>query len=215
MIRQAHIIGYINGKPIYSVSGGTNSFEITQASFRARVDDSAADGSPVWIANLNTDWTQAVDETFRIRFLVTESGGGKIAGTFGGRLQFNLAGGGFTNVTASSAIQAANGAVTDGRATGQVLGAGTNVAGEYDEADGNVADISLAGNDESEVEYNLTIDSAQVTDAQTFTLRVIGLGNDSTVLNAYTNTPTVTVNESAGGLSIPVAFSHYSKLGNQ
>lgn len=185
-----------------------NVFELTQQSARGRVDDSAADSSPTWIAALNTGWTQDTGATFRIRFLVQETGAGTLGGTFGGRLQYNLAGGGWNNVTSTSPIQAAAGAVTDGRATGQVLGAGTNVAGEYDEVDGNVANISLSGDDETEVEYNLTIDAAQVTDAQTFQLRVTGKGDDTTDLDAWAAASlfNITVNEVVAAVLVQDKF---------
>lgn len=192
--KQAQIVGWLNGKPVFSVSGGHDVFELTQASFRARNDDGSETGA-TWKFGANVNWTQAVDENFRVRFLVQETGAGTLSGTFGGQLQYNLAAAGWNNVTASSSVvqAVASSNITDGVATTQQMGAGTFVAGSIDEVDGNVANVSLSGDDETEVEYVLTIVSGDVTDAQTLQLRVIGLGDDTTALTAYTNTPTVTV----------------------
>lgn len=162
-----------------------------QTDFRGR-EDSGNEATPTWIATANTNWSQDVDVDFRCRFVFAETAGADV--TITPDLEFNLNGGGWTTVGAATAIQwgTFTGA-TDGDATTQLVGSGTFVAGELD-SNGAYTDITL-NNSESEMEYCLTIDSAQVADTDTFQLRVTDKG---VALDTYTNTPTITVVEAAG-----------------
>lgn len=155
---------------------------LNQQNFRARNDD-GSETAATWIATAGSNWTQQVDSTFRLRFLVDESAGAD--NTVGGSLEFNINGGGFAAVGSTTAVQfAASGTVTDGTATTQQIGTGTFVAGEFD-SNGTASSVTL-NNSESEFEYCLLIDSAQVADADSIQIREVGLDN-------YNATPTITV----------------------
>jgi hypothetical protein len=163
----------------------------TQASFRGRKDD-GDETAASWKANADTDWTQKVDENFRVRFVVQETSGIAAADkTF--QLEYNRNGTGWNDVNGASSVARAwvSPNVGDGDNTTQQVGSGTFVAPNagFDEADGLAGGASLdfSGSDEVEVEYCLQIRSADVSNDDTIALRVKGL-------DAYTNTPTVTVN---------------------
>jgi hypothetical protein len=148
----------------------------------------------------DADWTQDVDTIFRVRFAVTETAGGTESQGF--ILRYNLAGGGYNDVGAGTPIQYASSAettwtITDGDATTNRplnWGSGSFTAGEYSE-DAVVTGPIVLDTQWTNVEFCLTIDSAQVTDAQTFTLQVWFPG--PTALDSYSATPTITINEEA------------------
>jgi len=170
---------------------------LDQEAFRGR-DDDVALNSGTWNGGggLNGDWTQDVDVNFRCRFEIQETAGGDAKNQIY-RVQFNLASGGWTDVSAATAIQTAlTTQYIHLAATTQVIGDGSFVAGNGLDGAAQTGNITLLSQS-SEIEVCLSIDSAQVTDAQTFQLR---LWNVSTVaaLDSYSNTPTITVNEAAG-----------------
>ena len=150
-------------------------------------ENSGNEATPTWLAAANVDWTQDTDASFRVRFVVAETAGADAAIT--PSLEFNLNGGGWVAVGVATAIQwGAFIGATDGDATTQQVGAGSFVAGELD-SDGTHSTVTL-NNSETETEYCLTVDSAQVANNDTLQLRVTDGG---TAFDAYTNTPTITV----------------------
>ena len=152
----------------------------TQNGFRARNDD-GTQTTATWIAATNTDWSQDVDTTFRLRFEILETAGG--SANLGGVVEYQVNGGGYATVTASTPVKlTSSGTVTDATATTQQISSGTFVAGEFD-SNGVVGNISFNGNDRTEMEYCLTLDSAQISDADVVDIRVAGL-NTYTVANA-------------------------------
>lgn len=173
---------------------------LEQNSFRGRNDD-GSESAATWKATANTDWTQAVDENFRIRFLVQETAGGS-ENNVNLQLQYNHNGGGWNSVNASSSVvqSSLSGNFAEDDNTTQQIGSGTfispNSGMDEDEGlAGESSDIDFAGNDEVEVEYCCQILSGDVADTDTVQLRVVR--GDLTVLETYTNTPTVTVSESS------------------
>ena len=155
-----------------------NSPVLNQQSFRARNDD-GSESAATWIAAVNTNWTQAVDANFRIRFLVQETNGGS-SNNASPQLQYNLNSGGWNNVTASSTVvrSSASTQFADDDNTTQQVGSGTFITpnsgmDEDNGLAGENSDIDFAGNDEVEVEYCVQIRSADVADADTIQLRVI------------------------------------------
>ena len=157
----------------------------TQNGFRAR-NDNGSETTATWIAALNTNWSQNVGVTFRFRVEALETAGGSTGQSL--PLEYQLNGGGYALVGAATPIQfATSGTVADATATTQQIGSGTFLAGEFD-SDGAVASVSFAGNDRSEMEFCLTIDSAQVANNDTIDLRINGL-------DAYAQTATITVIE--------------------
>jgi hypothetical protein len=163
----------------------------TQASFRGRNDD-GNETAATWKAIADANWTQKVDENFRVRFVVQETAGvSDNDKTF--QLEYNLNGGGWNDVTGASSVVRASASpnLADGDDTTQQVGSGTPVGADndaFDEVDGLAGSTNLdfSGSDEVELEYCLQIRSSDVDNDDTIELRVKGL-------NTYTKTPTVTV----------------------
>jgi hypothetical protein len=162
----------------------------TQASFRGR-NDNGNETTATWKALANTDWTQKVDENFRVRFVIQETAGISATDqTF--QLEYNRNGGGWNDVNGASSVVRATASpnVADGANTTQQVGSGTFVTPNagFDEVDGQAGGTSLdfSGSDEVEVEYSLQIRSVDVANDDTIQLRVKGL-------DVYSNTPTATV----------------------
>ncbi len=171
------------------------SANVVQTSF-AGFEDDAALGSATQIGTNNTNWTQDTGANFRVRFEVSETNGGS-ANNYNLVLYYNT-GGGWALVTSSTPVQFATSSnVSDGTA---ITGAGhfgnQDANGEFD-SNGTVANVSL-NNQQTEMEYCLTIDSAQVADEDTIQLRA---QNSGTALDSYTNSLTVTVNEPAAPIT--------------
>ena len=178
---------------------------LDQDSFRGRNDD-GSETTATWKAAANTNWSQDVDTNFRVRFLYQETAGGNPA-NLSLQLQYNLASAGWNNVTgASSVVRSSLSAnFVDLDATTQQLGVGTFDPGVMEELDGLTGTgADIGASEESEVEFCVQIRSADVTNAQTLQLRIVKEGG--TVLDTYTNTPTITVVE--GGA--PANLRRYS-----
>ena len=165
---------------------------LNQTDFRGR-EDSGNEATPTWIALANTNWTQDVDVDFRVRVVVAETAGATNPETVTPVIWYSYNGGAYAAVTGSTHVQFGTfTGATDDDATTQQLGAGSFVTGRLDSnASVTTADIQ---NSETEYEYCLTIDSAQVVNGNTIALRAYNAG---VALDAYGNTPTVTVNEAA------------------
>ena len=164
-------------------------FALDQASFRGRNDD-GNETTATWIDVANNNWSQALDTNFRVRFLVQESGAGTASGTLDAQLQYDINGGGWNNVTTSSTnvrAVAATPTSLDGTATTQQVGSGTFVAGEISE-DGLAAQVSLSGDDETEVEFVLQLRSADLSGGETVNLRI----TDASTTPSWTNSPAIT-----------------------
>jgi hypothetical protein len=169
---------------------------IQQSSFRGRNDTQTLNSTTFTYA-LDTDWDQLVDDVFRVRYLIQEiNGGSKNNVAF--KLQYNWSGSpGWNDVSGTSPLQwAASGQYADQDATSQVLGSGSFVANEGSELD-NITETttSFAANEETETEWALTVDSAQVTDADTIDIRMVE--SDGTLLGGTYVTPQITVDKPA------------------
>lgn len=173
----------------------------TQVTFRGR-NDNGNETTATWIATQGTDWTQAVDANFRIRFEIQEGancgGNNKVW-----RMQYNLASAGWVDCSATSSVvrasaspNLADGAATTNQLTGGsgTFQGGSGTTGGFDEGDCNAggATMDLAALGHCEPEFCVQIRSADVTDAQTLQLRVTDAG---TAIASYTDTPTITVSE--------------------
>jgi len=173
----------------------------TQRAFRGR-NDNGDETTATWKATQGTDWTQAVDENFRVRFCAQE-GAGCAGSNKVWQLQYNLAAAGWNAVNATSSVvrSSASPNVTDGIGTTEQLTGGTGTfqggsgsTGGFDEvngaAGGNSMDVAASGH--SEAEFCIQIRSADVTNGQTLQLRITDAGS---ALASYTSTPTITVSE--------------------
>jgi hypothetical protein len=164
-----------------------------QSAFVKVFDDGNESGST--LGTPNADWTENVDTVFRARFAVSETAGGTEAQGF--QLMYNHNGGGYNLVTNTTPIQYTVSAedgwtITDQDATtNRLAGSGSFVAGEYSE-DAVVTTPITIDTQYTNLEFCLTIDSAQVSDEDTILLQVYFDGGE--VMDFYTNTPTITVN---------------------
>ena len=172
-----------------------------QKSFRGRNDD-GNETTATWKANQSVNWTQAVDQNFRVRFEAQETAGcadnNKVW-----QLQYNLNAAGWVTVNASSSVvrSSASPNVTDGVSTTNQLTAGTGTfqggsgtTGGFDEvngaAGGSTMDVAASGH--SECEFCVQIRSADVANNDTVQLRATDNG---TAFAAYDATPSITVSE--------------------
>lgn len=148
---------------------------------------------------INGDWTQLVDENFRVRFVVQETAGNSQT-NFKENLEYNLASAGWNTVTETSAVvrMFTSGNFAHGDDTTQQVGSGTFLTDNDGMNETNPPASTMvpdyAGNDETEFEFCVQIRSGDVTDAQTLELRVTF---DGTVFDTYTNIPIITVDEPA------------------
>jgi hypothetical protein len=171
-----------------------------QVSFRGRNDD-GDQATATWKALQNTNWTQAVDEIFRVRFEMQETAGCAAANVNNIQLQYNLNAAGWVSVTATSGVvqSVASPNVADAAATTDQLSAGTGTfEGDacFDEVNGvcgsSATDVSASGH--VEPEFCVQILSADVVNNDTVQLRITRGG---TAFAAYDATPSVTVSESS------------------
>lgn len=179
---------------------------VRMGGFRARKDnvtlasttwDNPGIVAPTNLAQ-NTNWSQPVDTVFRVRTLLTDTVASTKTANYTFGLQFNLAGGGYTAVTATTAVGWATSgqyADSDTIASAQITGGQnsflTGQASEEDNVQPDAGNFTLgAGNDHTVVEWALLVDSAQVSNGQTFTLRCTGVNT-----NTGETIPTVTILE--------------------
>jgi len=169
---------------------------LDQEAFRGR-DDDVGLNVDTWNGGggLNGDWTQLIDTNFRIRFEIQETAGGEHKNVIY-RVQYNLAAGGWNDITGTSPIQwASTTEYINLAATTQVIGDGSFSAGDGITGANDTGNVTLLSSS-SELEWCLSIDSAQVTDTQTFQLRIWD-ADTAGPLDSYTETPTITVDEPA------------------
>lgn len=159
----------------------------------------------------NVDWTQTVDENFRVRFVVQETGGVALV-NFIENLQYNRNSLGWNDVDDSASLvvrMSLSGNFAHGDDTTQQVGAGTfltaNDGMNETNPPGSTMLPDFAGNDETEFEFCCQIRGVDVNDTDTIELRVTRNG---TLLDTYTNTPTLTVDKPA-----PVANPLAGSLG--
>jgi hypothetical protein len=175
--------------------GAMNPF-LVQDYYRIRDDTGAVTGTPNWVSTENqstrTDFNvSSGDVTFRIRIVCSNTGAAnanspyalyvsKNSGAYAAATTGSTSGVHLSSAASSSADAAAI-------ATGSfVLTAGTGVAtaGEYD--DSGQVDANLPYGDYFELEFGLNLDSANLSDGDTFDFRVYynGAAFDSYATNA-------------------------------
>lgn len=166
----------------------------TQNAFRGREDD-GNETTANWKDAQNTNWNQPVDTNFRVRFQMQE-GAGCAKNNVVWRLQYNLEGAGWVDVTGTSSVVRATASpnLADAANLTDQLTGGTGTfqgATGFDEANGDAggASMDLAASGHAEAEYCVQLRSADVVGGQTIQLRVTDSGN---ALASYTQTPTIT-----------------------
>jgi hypothetical protein len=174
-----------------------------QVAFRGRNDD-GNETTATWKDTQNTNWTQAVDENFRVRLEVQETAG-CAKNNVVWRLQYNLNAAGWVDCSAASSVVRASASAnfTDGAATTSQLTVGTGTfqggaptTGGMDEGDCNAggASMDMSASGHSEAEFSVQIRSADVSNGDTVQLRITDSG---VAFASYTATPSITVSEAA------------------
>ena len=181
-----------------------------QVNFRVRSDTNTADGgTPTWISTENqaTNIVIDVDTTFRVRFVVQNDGTANTNDTLS--LYAAKNGGAYTIVSTArndglKSADASTDADSTSIATGNFVltaGAGTAAAGVYDESGSET--LVVNSDTYTEIEFGLTIDSAQVNDGDYFDLRIYSDADggaltaftDMTSPGTYDNVPRIEANE--------------------
>ena len=165
----------------------------TQTHWRFREDG----GTYLGTGNDDDSITLDLDTTYRIRFEVVESNN-KAANNQNFRLQYQLNTGGWNDVTTtSSVVQAvASDNITDAADTTQEL---TSTGGFITDNDGFAEDgyagttSTFSANGCAEYEFSFQILSADVANEDVLDLRLEL--NDTTVLDDWTNYPSLTISE--------------------
>lgn len=169
---------------------------VSQQAFRGRNDDGTLATATDKSAGNNVNFTQAANQSFRLRFVLEETAGGS-ANNYSYILQYNRNGAGWINLSTTGAVRSAPSAfVANGAATAQRISAGAFVAGEFDSSS-DTSNISLSLQ-KTEMEYCLLLDGSLVNNNDTIQFRVTNAG---TPLNGYTNTPTITADVTLPAIS--------------
>jgi len=178
------------------MAGGASTF--SQDAFRARNDD-GTEATATWLAPLNTSWTQYVDQTFRVRFLVSRP---SEAASPNGSMDLYVShnGGTFEAVSATvgtSAVRDITSYTLDAQdsETTQQLGSGTplptnkGVNNNTGYAETGTVTWTAGTAYEAELEYALQIVGSKVEVGDTLELRV--RFNGATFTGSYTNYPII------------------------
>lgn len=169
---------------------------LNQVRFRVRIDGGNADTVvPTWAAAEDTSVSYRIEDTFRLRFTVNNTGAAAGAGPFILRVSKNA--GAYTAVTTSSGAslgaQSVDASISADEATlatanfRLTAGTGTALAGKYDET--GSATLSLTNAFYSELEYGVILKATGAAVANTFDFRIY---NSTTAFTTYTQTPRIT-----------------------
>lgn len=178
--------------------------EWVQTDFRGRNDD-GSETTATWKAAQNTNWSQNVDENFRVRFQLRVKEGSVESGILSAtRLQYRRNGGSWTDVSATSLVVRASASpnVVDGAATTDQLtgGFGSFLGGAFDEDSGLASGPSAAWDTgHGELEYCVQIRSADVANGDTVELRLQFSDQTARTYTTWSQVPTITVVEGGGG----------------
>lgn len=175
---------------------------IVRQNGHAHRDDTAGLNTSTGLTEGN--WTQDVDTVFRYRTLLSDTAGATKTANYTFGLEYQINGtGGFTAVSTTTPVQSTNSSqfadddnVTASLVSGTKAGTFVNGRGDENAAAPSAGNITL-GNNHTEVEWCLTIDSAQVAHNDTIELRVPA---DTTTDAVFA---TITVNEAGAASLLP------------
>lgn len=186
-----------------------------QSAFRGRNDD-GNETTATWKANENVNWTQNVDENFRVRFEIEETATGNtdFLPTFvsaAEAIEYNLNGAGWNTINhdgtgtvvkkvASSQFAGPVSATDQMTTSAKTFFGGTLT--EVGDSGGNFQPSNLS----VQFEYVLQIVGTGVSNGDTLQLRHLRWPNGTgalTALNTYTNTPSITVSKAAAATDNP------------
>jgi len=178
---------------------------LEQTNYRFRNDD-GNETTATWKDAQNTNISLSGGQIFRLRILLSETGGAT-AFAFG-ELNVSKNGGGYTSVTTSSSnikfVTSSN--VSDNTATTSQLtgGVGSFVAGSVD-SNGAVTDVNLLLQN-TEFEYVLQIVSADVINGDTFDF-------ESTGVTTYTLIPRLTISGTPNNYTLVASQGSFTLTG--
>lgn len=172
---------------------------LTQTSFRFRNDDGSEAGAS-WLAAENTAPTIYANKDYRVRFLVTESGGTAWTGGTA-TLYYSTDGTNYAAAGAGTPIIAAGSKwyATGDNSTEQITSAGTfTAANDGMVSDGLSGTVTIGASEEAEIEYCFRVQhgGTGVKDRDVIYLKVY---NDTSELDAYTNVASFTLRAPGGG----------------
>lgn len=178
-----------------------------QYAFRLRNDD-GSQTSATWVASQNTNASLNVDTNYRVRFGIIGNGpSGWSSQTF--NLYCSKNGGSYNAIASGQAVKysASSNFAQGADSTIQLDAVGAFIDDNNGMCESGGATNSGGDGSAFEVEYSIQIDSGQVANGDTITLRVY---RGTTALNTYTYTPSITVVESGGGASaVPAIMNQY------
>ena len=193
-----------DGFKVKAISGGGPANSVQQT-HRFRNDDGNEADATFMGAGNGEDATVDADTIFRLRVVVEETAGG--TDNIAAGLQYSLNGAGYLDVTGATPIQAAASAYDPDPQDDQVLAtarlgySGTMEDGRFDDdgVDTTAVGIDADNTNYTEFEFCLTIPTGALSDQDWFDLRVYDAGG---ALDAYTDTPRVTVSIGAATLEV-------------
>lgn len=175
---------------------------LDQTAYRGRFDDGNETGA-TWFGPENTDWFMQPGQTFRVRFLITVSGGSAVLNA---QLQYKLNGAEPVNVTTTSpVVRAVSSAhVTHDQATTeQMAGASAYIAGRFSATGVQATNTNMSlATPQTEVEFAVEIVAADVEHLDEIEFLLSNSGVQGSFTGSLTSVPTITV---AGQLARPVS----------
>jgi hypothetical protein len=172
-----------------------------QSAFRGRNNDGNLSTATYKGTANNQNFSQSLDETFRIRLVLQNTATAKASANQVYDLYYSRNGGTYTQITSSSSfirLIDENQGIADHAATSQQIGSGTydssSSLGYNDGTTNNLTGgCNIAAASEIEIECSLVLRSADTSVNDTFDLR---LRRNGAVLDTYTVTPRVTASSS-------------------
>ncbi len=181
---------------------GTSSFKkdtsvIVQGHYRFRTDAGGVDAAPTWGAAEDTTYLPDVNATFRLRFVLSNTGGNATDADLW-QIYASKNGGAYAAVTTSTASvksadagsSADNTSLTTQRLTS---GSGTFANGQYDES-GATSGLVITNGTFTELEFGLDLVASDLTAGDTLDFRVYRNG---VAIDTYSVTPRITVADTA------------------
>lgn len=187
-----------------------NDFNSRVHVFRFYEDGSESGSTAIAEESTNINRTITADNQIQLRYGIDEDGAGTQSGasTDDWGLEFDIDGGGFNPVTASSTGVRADtgstlsdgGATTDRATEGITDGGGTFQAGEQEAGNGEITDFQLTADGFTEHVWGLILDFDDLADGNVIQFRVT-LNGSSTVDIDNNVTPQITITKTGGDTS--------------
>lgn len=181
---------------------GASTFTPLVDKFRFYEDGTESGSSPAANEDTNISGRNVnSDSKIHVRYRIQESGGKSGNAGDDWNLQYQIDGGGFTNVTTTSTgvkvdtgSSLTDGSATTNRATNGITdGTGSFVASQQEEGDGQITNFQLTASNFTEAVWAVTLVSAGLTNGNVIQFRVSLNGGSPGVTNSVT--PQITVSK--------------------